>query len=186
MRSAGFVLTGGESSRMGRDKAMLSWRSRPLVESVVEAVKSAARNVTLIGAPERYAHLGHRVLADLRPGMGPLGGIHTALKTQSGELNLIVACDMPGLSGTLLTNLLRAATQNNALCTVTRDGGGGIHPLCAVYRTECLSFIEDALKERRLRLLDLVRDLRAVSMYWDGNVSNVNTPVEWERWQQHD
>ncbi len=183
MRSAGFVLTGGQSSRMGRDKAMLPWRSRPLVESVAEAVKNAAGNVTLIGEPQRYFSLGLQVMRDLRTDLGPIGGIETALHTGIGELNLIVACDMPGLSRDVLAALLQAAEENGALCTFAKDGQGRTHPLCAVYRIECLPLIREAIAKRRLRLLNLITELRAVPFEWDRDLPNVNTPLEWERWR---
>ena len=183
MRPAGFVLTGGQSSRMGRDKAMLPWRSRPLVESVAEAVRNAAGSVTLIGEPERYADLELPVIRDLRAFLGPLGGLETALKTGLGELNLIVACDMPDLAVDSLKRLLKSAEENEALCTYAKDSNGQAHPLCAVYRSACLPFVEDAIARRRLRMVDLVRDLDGAPFDWQGAIANVNTPSEWERWQ---
>ena len=95
-RMAGFVLVGGNSTRMGRDKAQLPLHGRTLVEHIAGAVAEAAGSVTLIGAPERYPDLGIRMLPDSRPGAGPLGGICTALASTDAEWNLIVACDMPG------------------------------------------------------------------------------------------
>jgi molybdopterin-guanine dinucleotide biosynthesis protein A len=183
MRPAGFVLTGGQSSRMGRDKAMLPWRSRPLVESVAEAVRNAVGNVILIGEPKRYADLRLPIIEDLRPGLGPLGGLETALKSGFGELNLIVACDMPNLGVDLLTSLLKSAEENGAPCTYARDSNGRAHPLCAVYRTACLPFVEDAIAQRRLRMIDLVRNLEGVPLDWQGTIANVNTPSEWEFWR---
>src|SRR6058998_1400393 len=95
---AGFVLVGGRSSRMGRDKACLPLQGRTLLEHVAAAVAAAAGSVTLVGSPERYQNLGFRVIADSLPGCGPLGGIHTALGASPADWNLIVACDMPGIS----------------------------------------------------------------------------------------
>ena len=110
--TAGFVLTGGRSSRMGRDKALLPIEGSLLVERTAERVRAAAGSVTLIGAPARYAHLGLPVLPDLvedgGPG-GPICGLHTALKTTRADWNLVVACDMPGLTAGFLSDLLAAA-----------------------------------------------------------------------------
>jgi molybdopterin-guanine dinucleotide biosynthesis protein A len=90
---AGFVLVGGNSSRMGRDKARLPFHGTTLVEHVASTVADAAGSVTLVGAPERYASLGFPMLVDSRTGAGPLAGIHTALASSPAAWNLIVACD---------------------------------------------------------------------------------------------
>ena len=79
MSREGFVLAGGRSSRMGRDKAFLPWESRFLVQHVTDQVALAAGNVALIGDQERYSALRLDCFADLRPGLGPLAGIEAAL-----------------------------------------------------------------------------------------------------------
>src|ERR1700737_2946897 len=98
MRRSGFVLAGGASSRMGRDKALLAYRETTLVEYVARVVREAVGSVTLIGDPDRYRELGHKVYRDKVSGCGPLGGTHTALSVSATDWNLVVACDMPGIS----------------------------------------------------------------------------------------
>src|ERR1700730_18212286 len=95
--SAGFVLCGGRSSRMGRDKGLLPIDGRALVERTAERVRAAAGSVTLIGSPERYAHLGLPVAPDLIPDCGPIGGLYTALKMTHAEWDLLVARAIPGV-----------------------------------------------------------------------------------------
>src|SRR5437763_12141966 len=103
---AGFVLVGGASSRMGRDKARLPFRGRTLVEHIAAAVAEAAGSVTLVGAPERYQSLGLPIIPDTRPGEGPLAGILAALGASQAGWNLIAACDMPVISAPFLKSLL--------------------------------------------------------------------------------
>ncbi|MBV9265741.1 MAG: molybdenum cofactor guanylyltransferase, partial [Acidobacteriaceae bacterium] len=137
MHAAGFVLAGGQSRRMGRDKAMLPWGSGVLLEDVAKRVAVAAGNVAVVGDPAAYGHLGIECLADLHPGLGPLSGIEAALASNRGTCNLIVACDMPGLPVEHLRALLRAAREGVSRCVVTIDGAEKIHPLCAVYFDNC-------------------------------------------------
>ncbi len=184
MQAAGFVLVGGLSTRMGQDKALLLSGSDPLVTDVAHRVAVAAGNVALVGHPERYSSLGLDCIVDLRPNLGPLSGIESALVSRRGDLNLIVACDMPGLTVRLLQRLLQHAAQAGALCVVGRDKTGTIHPLCAVYHRDCLPVVQRALDGRRLRLMDLVEELRAIPFEVDEIIWNVNTPQEWSAWRE--
>ena len=72
--AAGFVLTGGESRRMGKDKALLEIGGQPMALRMVELVRPLVAEVALVGSPERYGHLGVPVLADCEVGRGPLRG----------------------------------------------------------------------------------------------------------------
>jgi molybdopterin-guanine dinucleotide biosynthesis protein A len=178
MQSAGFVLVGGRSSRMGQDKARLRIGSGLLVEEIAVKVAHAASRVTLVGAPERYGDLPFECLPDLRPGLGPLTGIETALAANYGNLNLIVGCDMPDLAPEWLDEIVFSAERTNALCVVTRDAAGKIHPLCAVYRRECLPLVRQALDRGRLKLLDLLKELRAAEIHTAAVIGNLNTPQQ--------
>lgn len=181
---AGFVLVGGNSSRMGRDKARLPMGGGTLVERVAEAVSAAAGSVTLVGAPERYAGLGLRVLADTRPQAGPLAGIHTALSASPAAWNLIVACDMPGISASFLSALLAAAEASAADCLLPAGPSGLPEPLCAVYHARCLDSIEAALDRGVRKVTEGLSDLRVAT--WNvaesGWFQNVNTPEEWAQY----
>lgn len=183
MRRAGFVLVGGLSSRMGRDKALLRWHSEPLVEEVAKTVEQAAGNVALVGAPERYGMLSRRCLPDLHPGMGPLSGIEAALLSGRGDLNLVVACDMPALDAEWLAKLFEKAESSDSGCVAARDERGQIHPLCAVYRSACLGDIRAAIARNRLRMHDLLSDVGAVAFDFASKIPNVNTPDEWAQWK---
>src|SRR5258706_11480273 len=125
---AGFVLVGGNSSRMGRDKAALPLGGRTMAEHVAAAVAEAAGSATLIGPPERYGSLGYPVIPDSRPGLGPLGGIHTALAASHALWNLIAACDLPAISGAFLKELIAAAEASGADCLIPAGPSGRPEP----------------------------------------------------------
>jgi molybdopterin-guanine dinucleotide biosynthesis protein A len=176
----GFVLAGGRSSRMGRDKALLPFEDQTLVEHVAAEVRSAAGCVTLIGPARRYESLGLPLAADLLDGCGPMGGVLTALTLTSAAWNLIVACDMPGVTGAFLSGLLEAAQASSADCLVPHTTSG-LHPLCAVYHVRALPAIHRAIEYKSFAMHHLLDSLQTVS--WpvaDASLlRNVNTPVEW-------
>ena len=183
MQAAGFVLTGGRSSRMGQNKARLKVDSHFLVEVVAAEVAKVTGSVALVGNPALFDDLPLECIADLRPGLGPLAGLEAALSSGRGEFNLILACDMPGIQSSDLKQLLNRAAQTGALCTLASEVNGRKHPLCAVYRSEALALVRAALDARRLRLLDLVEELRAVDVCFETGLNNLNTPEQWAAWQ---
>lgn len=177
---AGFVLAGGSSSRMGCDKALLPYGDGALVEHVARQVRTAAGSVVLVGPPERYSALGFPVIGDLHPGLGPLGGIETALASSSAVWNLIVACDMPSVTSHFLDWLLREAERAQAPCVVPQTPDGKIHPLCAVYHLDVLPAIREALDSGVRKAGRMASALGALLVHaYDSEVRNTNTPGEW-------
>jgi len=176
----GFVLTGGRSSRMGRDKALLPVNGSTLLEQIAARVRAAAGSVTLIGSPDRYSGLGLAVAADLIEECGPIGGVYTALKISRAPWNLMVACDMPAVTSGFLAMLLEAARDADAECFVP-ETGSGLHPLCAVYHRRALAALQYAIDHKSFKMHDLLKSLRTVS--WPAAdaslLENVNTAVEW-------
>lgn len=180
---AGFVLAGGQSSRMGQDKALLPWKGSTLIESVAREVFSAAGNVTLIGSPERYGNLGYPmrfpVISDKIPGFGPLGGLYTALSVTTAEWNVLVACDMPAVTSQLLEELLSAAETSRADALVPQTPGG-LEPLCAVYNVRLLPAVESAIHSKLLKMHDFVSTIQ--TRLWPAPdpaiFRNINTPEQ--------
>lgn len=181
MNRAGFVLTGGRSSRMGRDKPLLPFRGKTLVEHIAAEVRDAAGSVTLVGGAERFRSLNLPAIADIKPDCGPLGGIVTALEFSTAEWNLVVACDMPAVSAGFLRSLLEDAERTGCECLVPVSPAGRIEPLCAVYRRTCLPELRRVLDAGTRKMTDVLAALNAVkhSVQESGFFRNLNTPEEW-------
>jgi molybdopterin-guanine dinucleotide biosynthesis protein A len=158
----GFVLAGGDSSRMRRDKALLPYAGGTLLEHVAAEVAAAAGSAVIVGHPERYGRLGLECVADRWVGRGPLGGLVTALVMSSAAWNLVVACDMPELSAAFLKELLEAAEASGGDCLVPVSKAGRLEPLCAVYHRDCLPRLRAALERGALAVREAVRGPRAV------------------------
>ncbi|MEO7652576.1 MAG: molybdenum cofactor guanylyltransferase [Bryobacteraceae bacterium] len=178
---AGFVLVGGRSSRMGADKALLPFHGLTLAGYVAGQVAEAASTVCLVGDPACYGHLGFPVVADNYPGQGPLAGIEAALSASRAEWNLVVACDMPGVSAVLFRQLLDAAVESGADCLIPQGPTARPEPLCAVYRSSCLDAVRDALRRDVRKVTAALAGLRSASWNYPESpwFQNVNTPGEW-------
>lgn len=181
MTAGGFVLAGGRSSRMGRDKALLPYLGRTMLEHVAAQVLEAAGTVAIVADPARYAHFGFPVIPDERGGCGPLGGIVAALAASTKEWNLMVACDMPQLDAPFLRNLIAAACEMpGALDCLVPLGPCGPEPLCAVYHRRSLPRLRSALDRNILKMKAVMASLDAhmVSVRDPGRFRNVNTPED--------
>ena len=178
-RYAGYVLTGGASSRMGRDKGMLPYRGGTLVEAVARAVKDAAGSAVLVGHPESNPG----AIPDLYPGQGPLGGILTALHHTRAEWNLIVACDMPELDGPMLRGLLERAEREEVDALLPVGPSGLPEPLCAVYRLRVREALDAAFARGVRKIKAALGDrMRTAPVHWEFH--NVNTPEDWARYAE--
>lgn len=181
MEAGGFVLAGGRSTRMGRDKALLPWGDRTLIEHVAAQVAEAAGNVTIIADPARYSRFRIATVADRRLGCGPLGGLLTALEQSEHPWNLIVACDMPHIDSNFLSALLDTAQVAPGFECVVPLGPSGPEPLCAVYHRDALIKIRTALDRNILKMQTLIASLAArfIGVQDTQIFRNVNTPEDW-------
>jgi molybdopterin-guanine dinucleotide biosynthesis protein A len=186
MQPSGFVLAGGASSRMGRDKALLAYRETTLVEYIAQVVLDAVGSVCVIGDPDRYAQVGSAVYQDQIPGCGPLGGIYTALTVSETDWNLIVACDMPGVSARALKALTNPEAKSGHDCVMALGPKGEPEPLCAVYHRRCLAVLQRAIREKRFKMRDLVPELKTELRPLEATaLANVNTPAEWAEFEKN-
>lgn len=153
----GLVLCGGESQRMGRDKALLELRGRSLLEGALAELEPLCEEVWLASGPSpRYLQLGRLELLDRRPrGTGPLAALEAGLVALRGRCErgwlLLLACDMPGACTALFRELLeRAAREGLDLCGLA--GERGPEPLACVYSSDLLESVQAALEsgERRM------------------------------------
>lgn len=160
---------------MGQDKAFLEYHGTSLIIHIARMVEKVAGSTTIIGPPERYSHLGWRVIVDRRTNSGPLAGIETGLLNSTMDRNLFVACDMPGLQPELLTQLL---TARAAPCVIPKTPDGRLHPLCAVWDCSLLPRVQQVLDQGKLKVLSALEDIDLEEVEVPV-LGNANTPEEW-------
>ena len=191
MKVHAFVTAGGQSSRMGRDKAWLELAGRPMIELVVDQLSHITPEVAIIANGPEYSRLGYRVFSDEKEGIGPLEAIRTALRHSSSPLVVLVACDLPFVRSELFLELINRVAGYDAVVPIGPDGR--LEPLCAVYATRVREPVTDlvAAGERKMRRLfegiktrfvsfDELRSLEGSDYFF----VNVNTPEDYIRAQQ--
>ena len=157
------ILAGGQSRRLGRDKAVEPFAGEPLIRRVIRRASEAVvtqRVVVVVADPARAAALplddSHRTAVDVFPDCGSLGGIYTGLNASSTEWALVTACDMPFLSAPLLADMAGLRDGVDAVVPVV---DGRPEPTHALYSRRCLPVIENRLRAGQLKISGFFDDV---------------------------
>ena len=131
---------------MGEDKALKTFLGRPLIQRVIERLSPIADEIIVTtNRPEAYSFLDLRLIPDLKPGRGALGGLYTAIASATHPSVAVVACDMPFASATFIETASRFLVEEEADVVIAKSNEG-YEPLHALYRREtCLPAIEAAI-----------------------------------------
>jgi molybdopterin-guanine dinucleotide biosynthesis protein A len=195
-QAAAFILAGGVSSRMGREKGLMEFGGEALIVRTARLIEPLVSEVTVIGPPERYDVLGLRVIADQtfarreakEAVQTPLVGIATALRIAATPWNLILACDLPYLNANWLDWLLARALDSRAEIVMPRTSAG-LEPLAAIYGKECAPTIVAALERGVRKVTEAMAEFRMECVSesdWSGHdpggrvLRNMNTPSDYE------
>ena len=148
------IQAGGQSSRMGEDKALKPFLGRPLIQHVIERLAPIADEmIVTTNRPAEYGFLNTltgsvhrlRLVSDLKPGRGALGGLYTAISSATSPFVAVVACDMPFASKNFFESSHRLMVKDEADVVIAKTDAG-YEPLHALYRREtCLPAIEAAM-----------------------------------------
>lgn len=205
--ASGVVLAGGASRRMGRDKAWIEFEGRALIERVIAALTPVCQEIVVVANDRAaYEKLGVKLVGDVLPGKGALGGIYSGLSAAQCDYALAVACDLPFLNAALLRYLLRLAPAYDVVIPrvpaanpAPRAQGqaapgelpsakdANLHPLHAVYSKRCLAPMLARLRADELRLISFHADVHVrvvteteIARYDPQFLSflNTNTPEE--------
>jgi molybdopterin-guanine dinucleotide biosynthesis protein A len=155
----GFVVAGGQSRRMGRDKALLPWEDRTLLDHAIARLRRVTDDVRVLCGPQaRYESHGVPVVPDVVENQGALGGVLSGLLVQDRPLGLFLAVDLPGVPAGLLEALVVAAAAG--FDAVVPVWSRGAEPLCAVYSTACLEPIRRRLAAGDAKMTSFWPDVR--------------------------
>lgn len=189
MSKTAIILAGGKSSRMGENKALLSFGDRPLLHRVVDQLRPHFDDPILVtNQPELYWDLPDiRLVSDVHPGQGPLGGIFSGLLASRGVHNLVVGCDMPFLNHRLLDYLWSLRDWGDVVVPLTHEA---LAPICAIYNRGVLPELAAALMAGERQVMGLYPRLKVHYVREDEllpydpqllTFRNVNTPEDYRQ-----
>lgn len=173
---------------MGEDKALKLFLGRPLIQRVIDRLVPIADEIIVTtNRPDDYAFLDLRLVSDIVPGRGALGGLYTALFSAACDVVAVAACDMPFASSRLVEAAVRLLVEEDA-DVVIPESAEGLEPLHAVYRrATCIPAIKAAIAADKWKVISWFPQVkvRALKMdeiklldpsglcFW-----NLNTPQE--------
>jgi len=188
------IQAGGQSSRMGQDKALKLFLGSSLIQRVIERLSPIADEILVTtNHPEDYAFLNLPLFTDLKPGRGSLGGLYTALFSAKHSIVAVAACDMPFANAELFKAASAILVEEEADVVIAKTSEG-YEPLHAVYRREtCIPAIEAAIASDKWRMDSWFPQVKMrlltpeeINRYDPQGVafSNINTPEEFAQAEQ--
>ena len=192
VRLSGAILAGGKASRYGgRPKGLLPLAEGEtiLARTIGELRAAGIHDIVIVASDRaRYRHLGREVVADLRPGLGPLGGIEAALNHLAPRCDgvLLLPCDLPGITAEEIAALRRAFVSAPAPVVMAETEHGRCHPLCAVLDVSIGPAVSQAIDAGRRSPYRLWLALGAALVHFERAASffNLNTPEDLARWRR--
>lgn len=180
----GIVLAGGQSRRMGFNKAEALVHGRSMLVHMMDKLRVITPLILVSSGNLTYPDIEYPQIPDEYPDCGPLGGIYSVLKASTTDLNLVVSCDIPLVTINILNFIIEKAEESKASITAPMDEHGQLHLLCGVYHKNILPFMEQQLKLKALKLKNLaaLTPIETVVIskdhpfYDEHAFKNVNTP----------
>ena len=184
----GFILAGGSSSRMGRNKALLEVDGTPIITRIYRTLASLFHEVVVVtNSPLDYDFLPCRKVPDIYPGYGSIAGLHSALTHSGTPHSFVTACDLPFLDPTIIRYLCDICTGGGYDAVIPLSNGGQ-EPLQAVYASACKGVFENAIQQGERKILDILGRMNIRQVTYDevrsvggqaNSFLNVNTPEEY-------
>jgi molybdopterin-guanine dinucleotide biosynthesis protein A len=151
------IIAGGKSGRFGSDKSIYVYEGKPLINHVLDVIKPVFDDVTLIANDrEKFSFLGLDVIPDIIPGLGPIGGIYTALEKIDASRVFIFPCDMPFLN----TEFVRYMSHiPDVYDVIVPKAGEFFQPLHAIYSRNSLAKIKKQIDEEDYKMSTIFEGL---------------------------
>ena len=180
----GIVLAGGRSSRMGEDKSMMKLNGKSLVEFSIDALRPLCDKVIVSSNNLKHNFTGCEVWPDELPDQAPLIGIYSCLKRSVTEINIILSCDMPLMSTSMIGFLLAQSADYEI--TVPIHDNGQIEPLCGIFKKSAMGILKEFIDSGNYRLNECIRSASHQFIPVDSQIPcntpnlflNINTPTD--------
>lgn len=152
------ILAGGKSSRMGFNKEFLSFNGKNILDNTIFILKKVFEEIIVITEnPQVYKNKEVLACRDLIPGLGPVGGIYTALKIAKSHFVYFIACDMPYINIDFI-NYMKISVMERDVDVCVTQVGEYFEPFNSFYSKNLTKMIEENIAEKKLAIYHLVKN----------------------------
>ena len=172
----GIILAGGKSSRMGSDKAMLTYNGKKLIEYSIGLMKLVCNTVIISASNANYLAFNLPMVSDNYSNIGPLAGLEASLRHSETRINLIAPCDNPFLNVEFLNTILNNSENYDAVIPISNDGK--TEPLTGYYSREILPVIVQQIEKGDYKVQNLLKIIHTKYVLVTDKtlINNINTP----------
>ncbi|WP_262507356.1 molybdenum cofactor guanylyltransferase [Salegentibacter salegens] len=175
-----FVLAGGKSSRMGRDKGLVSLNEEPMILHVLRELEFLKIPTKIIANNSAYKKFNLPIYNDVIPEKGPMGGLLTAMENTKAEMVLLLACDMPFITASAIEKLLNNSDNEQITASMFNQK---INPLFSIYPVILKENIKKSIALGNLKMTDFILKNQHVLLPFENEISgkifkNINTEKE--------
>ena len=176
----GIVMAGGSSSRMGFDKTLLELGGVRLVERAVSLLRSLCDDILISGDNPDLAYLGHPLVRDEHRGIGPIAGLHAALRHCRTQRSLVIPCDAPLVTVDVFERLYAKAREGHPPAVVAGTTDGFIEPLIGCYDISALPVLEEQISRKDHKLHNALTRMGAETVLFSDRrlFLNINTKAD--------
>jgi molybdopterin-guanine dinucleotide biosynthesis protein A len=182
------ILAGGKNSRFGQEKAFLRIGKTTIIEEQIHALSKIFDEIIIVTNKRfRYKNLDVKVVTDIIPDSGPLGGLYSGLAVSSNIHCFLIGCDMPFVNLKLIKHMIDRIGEKDIIIP---ESTGGKEALYAIYSINCLETIKHQVENGHLRLVDILKfhkveyisneDIKRLDPEED-SFYNVNSPSDYEQ-----
>jgi molybdopterin-guanine dinucleotide biosynthesis protein A len=180
----GLILAGGKSRRVGRDKAFMLYKGKPVYQHMHALLLPFCKHV-FISCRKDQSHRfqSHRVLVDTENDIGPIAGLLAAWKSFPNHALLVLAVDMPRVDHLVLEQLIEGRNYQNSVTCFRSPTNDMIEPLCTIYEHSFLEIVEEKVEGRKYSLSKLIMELKAKKTIVPCKMDvlkSFNHPEDWE------
>ncbi|MCI8513451.1 MAG: molybdenum cofactor guanylyltransferase [Lachnospiraceae bacterium] len=185
MKVAQLLLMGGKNSRMGRPKALLTWRGKTFFERITEEMRICGPVYISVDKKEHVPACSFPVIEDRYEAIGPMGGLASALEVISEDALFVCACDMPKVTAELIRKLTVYLDEDTD-AVIVRKENGRLYMTGAVYSKKLLPGLKEQIRKKNYRMRSVLERARVKFLDFEelglrpDSLDNINTPEDYE------